>query len=168
MFEVIDDASIDRMVRAFYAKVRQDPELGPIFEAAVHDWEEHLQRLQAFWSSVMLASGRYKGQPMAAHFRLPIEPSMFTRWLQLWGETAEELFTLPLAARFRGKAERIAESLKLGLFFRADLLDQSGETRSSARSAELRSASSSSSITRSASATGTGLSPRRRMASRTP
>jgi hemoglobin len=66
----------------------------------------------------MLTTGRYKGNPMAAHVKHPIEPAFFERWLSLWRETAAELFAPPVAERFRDKAERIADSLKLALFFR--------------------------------------------------
>jgi len=89
-----------------------------VFDAAVEDWETHLHTLRDFWSSVMLTTGRYKGNPMAAHVKHPIEPAFFDRWLALWRETAAELFAPPIADRFRDKAERIAESLKLALFFR--------------------------------------------------
>ena len=67
------------LVDRFYAKVRADEVLGPVFNGAVHDWPEHLEKLSAFWSSVMLTTGRYKGNPMAAHMKQKsaIEPSMF-------------------------------------------------------------------------------------------
>lgn len=73
----------------------------------------------------MLTSGRYKGNPMAAHMRHPIEPAFFETWLGLWRETAYEVFAPELAAQFVMKAERIAESLKLGLFFRLPTRAQS-------------------------------------------
>ena len=80
------------LVQRFYAKVREDEMLGPVFNAAVHDWPEHLEKLSAFWSSVMLTTGRYKGNPMAAHVKQKsaIELPMFGRWLELWRETAGE------------------------------------------------------------------------------
>ena len=65
----IDEPMIERLVRAFYSRARLDPLIGPIFENKVHDWEGHLARLCAFWSSVALMSGRYHGQPMAATCR---------------------------------------------------------------------------------------------------
>jgi hemoglobin len=92
--------------------------IGPIFEEAVEDWDEHLGKLCDFWSSVMLTSGRYKGNPMAAHVKHPIEPEFFDRWLSLWGETASEVFLPEAAALFQLKAENIAASLKLALFHR--------------------------------------------------
>jgi hypothetical protein len=61
----IDEAMIERLVRGFYAKVRADAVLGPIFEARIRDWEPHLSQMCAFWSSVALMTGRYHGTPMA-------------------------------------------------------------------------------------------------------
>lgn len=57
----LNDEGLSRLVDAFYARVRSDEELGPIFNDAISDWPEHLEKLAAFWSSVMLTSGRYKG-----------------------------------------------------------------------------------------------------------
>ena len=116
----IDEAGLERLVHAFYARVREDAELGPIFNGAIADWPEHLGRLTAFWSSVMLTSGRYKGQPVPAHMkhRSRITPALFDRWLALWGETARELMAPEAAAALEARAARIAESLQLALFFR--------------------------------------------------
>ena len=118
--EDITEDAIAALVDRFYASVRGDPELGPLFEGAVREWPGHLARLTDFWSSVMLGTGRYRGQPLQAHTRLPIEPRMFTRWLQLWGQAAEASFAPVPAALFRAKAERIAQSLTHGLFFNPD------------------------------------------------
>ena len=110
------------LVQTFYRRVRQDPLLGPIFNGAIDDWDHHLGKLQAFWSSVMLGSGRYKGQPMAVHLRQEahMTAEAFTRWLRLWNETTSDLLD-PLAAQaLQERAARIAESLKLALFYRPD------------------------------------------------
>ena len=116
------DADLQQLVDLFYARVREDDRIGPLFNDAVEDWPEHLERLGAFWSSVMRTTGRYKGNPMAAHLRhaRAIEPAMFDRWLELWRETAREMLPEADATAIIEKAERIAESLKLGLFFRLD------------------------------------------------
>lgn len=116
------EAELQQLIGAFYGKVRRDGLLGPLFESAVDDWPEHLEKLGAFWSSVMLTTGRYKGNPMAVHLRHAdaIEPAMFERWLALWRETAAETLGPGDAANLVAKAERIAESLKLGLQFRTD------------------------------------------------
>ena len=116
------ETQIAALVPAFYAKVRRDPLLAPVFAAAVEDWDAHHAKLTAFWSSVMLTSGRYKGSPMQAHLkhREAIRPEMFARWLALWGETARELLPATVAEAFVVKAERIAESLGLALWFKLE------------------------------------------------
>jgi hypothetical protein len=70
----IDEAMIETLIRAFYARVRQDPLLAPIFEQRISDWEPHLNNMFAFWSSLTLQTGRYHGQPMAKHISLAVEP----------------------------------------------------------------------------------------------
>ena len=130
----ITEDEIAGLVDAFYAKVREDARLGPVFNAAIDDWPRHLVKLQAFWSSVMLTTGRYKGSPMAAHIAHAnaIDPAMFDRWLALWRETARERLEPELAESIIAKAERIGESLKLALFFR---IDPDGELQMRGRAA---------------------------------
>jgi hemoglobin len=112
---------IARLVDGFYAKVRADAELGPVFERAISDWGPHLETMRKFWSSVMLTSGRYKGNPVAVHHRVQgIDIKLFDRWLALFDETCREMFDAELTAAFNEKAARIAESLKLALFYRPD------------------------------------------------
>jgi hemoglobin len=116
---MISEQQIKDLVHRFYAKVRRDPELGPIFNGAIKDWDLHLEKLTDFWSSVMLTSGRYKGNPMAAHLRLKsARPAHFERWLSLFGETAAELFPPETAQAFVTRAENIGRSLQLGMFYR--------------------------------------------------
>jgi hemoglobin len=116
----IDEAALERLIPAFYARVRADADIGPLFEAAVHDWPGHLDKLVAFWSSVMLTTGRYKGSPVAEHLKhkTAITPAMFARWLAIWADTTDELLAPAAAAALQAKAARIAESLQLALFFR--------------------------------------------------
>ncbi len=111
----IDEAMIETLIRGFYDRVRADPVLAPIFAAKITDWEPHLQQMFAFWSSVALMSGRYHGQPMAKHAPLPIEGAHFDRWLALFAETARDLSPPAAAERFVELANRIGESLELGL-----------------------------------------------------
>lgn len=116
----ISESSLAHLVDAFYVRVRADPELGLIFNDAVLDWPEHLQKLAYFWSSVMLTTGRYKGQPVPAHLKHKdrITPALFNRWLHLWQLTTDELMAPAAAAALQSKAARIAESLQLAMFFK--------------------------------------------------
>jgi len=127
----ITEESLKKVVDTFYSRVRQDPLIGPVFNRAVDDWPEHLEKLQSFWSSVMLTSGRYKGRPMPAHVKHAdaISAESFRRWLTLWRQTTDELLDPPSAAAMQEKAERIAESLILGL----DLYRQRAEAAQASR-----------------------------------
>ena len=119
----VSERGIESLVDEFYKKIRVDPKLAPIFDRAIadEDWGAHLATMRDFWSSVMLTSGRYKGNPVAKHLRLEgMEPHLFDRWLGLFAQTCHELFDDGVAAAFVVKAQRIAESLKLALFYRPD------------------------------------------------
>jgi hemoglobin len=122
-FTEINEATIVRLVDTFYRRVRRHEVLGPVFDAAIaaDAWPAHLEKMYAFWSSVMLTSGRYKGNPVATHMRVDgITPPLFGTWLDLFEATALDLFEPALADAFITRARRIAESLKLALFFRPD------------------------------------------------
>lgn len=120
--EPITEQAIAELVDRFYTKVRLDTELGPIFDRELDGaWGPHLATMRDFWSSIMLTSGRYKGNPVAVHRQVEgIDAKLFERWLALFAETCRELFDDATAGAFSGKAVRIAESLKLALFYRPD------------------------------------------------
>ncbi|MGC8477141.1 MAG: group III truncated hemoglobin [Acetobacteraceae bacterium] len=126
MFADITEPALRALVHRFYAAVRRDPALAPVFEAAIPEdaWPAHLEKMVAFWSSVMLTSGRYKGDPVASHRRAhaarAFPPELFARWLDLFEATAAALFAPAAAAAIVAKARQIAESLRLALFFRPD------------------------------------------------
>ena len=63
----ITETEIASLVERFYAKVRLDPEIGPVFNDEVENWDAHLALLKDFWSTVLLTTGRYKGNPLFAH-----------------------------------------------------------------------------------------------------
>lgn len=112
----VTEDMIRDLVHTFYATVRSDPVIGPIFESEVEDWPAHLEKMCAFWSSVVLMSGRYKGHPMMAHARIPnIERAHFERWLLIFRQTAAAQCTPQAAHLFIDRAERIAQSLQIGI-----------------------------------------------------
>ena len=116
----LDDGITEEMIRelvhTFYARVRRDPLIGPIFNRVVDDWPAHLDKLCAFWSSVTLMTGRYKGTPMKVHAELPdIGPEHFERWLGMFRATAQDICPDEAARLFIDRSERIAESLQLGI-----------------------------------------------------
>lgn len=107
---------IRNLVHTFYARVRQDPLLGPIFDAKVHDWDDHLAKLCRFWSSVTLLTGTYKGRPMPVHAALPdLADRHFARWLELFAQTAADVCPPAAAALFIDRSQRIGYSLSQGI-----------------------------------------------------
>jgi hemoglobin len=133
----IDEPMIERLVHAFYAKIREDELLGPIFEARIQNWEPHLHQMCTFWSSVALMSGRYHGSPMAKHLPLPVHSTHFDRWLTLFEETARMVCPPAAQTHFIERARRIAESLELGIAGQNGILLGRGERL---RAADLRTA----------------------------
>lgn len=106
---------IEALVDRFYDRIQLHPELGPVFNAAVHDWPEHKRLLTSFWTSVILRAGTYRGNPMAAHHGHPITTAHFVQWLALWRETADELLVPAQAELVHEYASRIGRSLRYGL-----------------------------------------------------
>ncbi len=119
----IHELPIHDLVGRFYGRVRQDQLLAPVFMATLGEtdaaWAAHLARLADFWSSVMQGSGRYHGDPFSAHLRQrDLTPVMFDRWLDLFQATCREVLPPDEAAAFGNRAERVARSLRMGLFER--------------------------------------------------
>ena len=113
---LVCEDTIRRQVHTFYGRVREDPMLGPVFNEAIADWDEHLAKLTDFWSSVLLGTGRFRGSPMAAHARRPaIRDEHFARWLALFEATAREVCPPEAAALFIERSQMIGRSLRLGL-----------------------------------------------------
>ncbi len=122
MLSEITEDGIKKLVDAFYGKVRKDPALGPVFNGAIaeEEWPKHLETLCAFWSSIILKTDRYQGNPMKKHMSLPgFEAGVFDRWLQLFSETAREIFAPEAAEQFESASQNIARSLKYGLYGRS-------------------------------------------------
>jgi hemoglobin len=109
----ITERSIAGLVDSFYSRVRQDALLGPVFNEAIGDqWPEHLATLTDFWTSVLLASGRYKGNPMMTHLAIPqMDQQHFSRWIELWGETTFSIFGPTISSGLVAKASSMGERL---------------------------------------------------------
>ncbi|SSW63056.1 DUF1971 domain-containing protein [Achromobacter agilis] len=108
----IAEDDIRQLVHRFYAQVRQDETLGPIFNARVADWDHHLEMLCDFWSSLLLGTRRFKGAPIPAHARIPdLSWPLFQRWLALFHGVTAGLGRPALQAQADAMAERIAAKL---------------------------------------------------------
>ncbi len=114
----VSEASIKVMVDSFYAEVRKDEVLGPVFEHALHgQWDAHMPRMYAFWSTVLLGSGSFQGNVYGKHMALSgITKEHFVRWLALFKETVNRLWAPEAAQEAVLVADRIAGSLQYGFF----------------------------------------------------
>ena len=119
---LVDRAFIGVLVRDFYGRVRSDARLGPIFASEIRgDWDPHLEKMTDFWCSVILKNGAYSGRPVPAHLKLKqVREEDFDVWLGHFRKTAEARCPPEVAKVFIDRAERIARSLKLAMFFRLD------------------------------------------------
>lgn len=110
--QLCSEEEIAELVNRFYARVRHDPQLGPLFNAHVQDWDAHLLKLTDFWSSALRGTRRFRGTPMPVHVALPgLTAELFRRWLQLFDATAAKLPNAALRERASELAHRIAQSL---------------------------------------------------------
>lgn len=113
----VDAIFIDRLVDTFYARIRQDDLLGPIFAERIDDWPLHLGRMKAFWRSILHQSAEFTGNPMAKHMAIPgLEERHFSHWLELFYATLRDLAEVPDAVPLVAKRARmIADSLLTGI-----------------------------------------------------
>jgi len=114
------ESDIIRLTTSFYAKVRGDDLIGPIFTDRIPDdkWDHHIAHISDFWSSVLLKTNRFSGNPMSKHLQLAeIKPDHFQRWLKLFEETARETLEPIYAEEVAKTANRIGQSLQMGLAF---------------------------------------------------
>ncbi|MGV8996117.1 MAG: group III truncated hemoglobin [Parvibaculaceae bacterium] len=123
----INEAMVKELVHYFYDRIRDDEMLAPVFNARISDWDKHLNQMCDFWSSVVLLSGRYHGQPMQKHAPLPVGGIHFDHWLELFRTSAREICPPLAATHFITRAERIAESLELGIAGARGQMLQRGE-----------------------------------------
>lgn len=111
-------ADIHDLVHAFYADVRADAQLGPVFARTLPaDWQPHLERMVEFWCTVLLGTRSFKGNVYARHMALPgLEPAHFKRWLALWRQHTRRRLEAGHAHELWHTASGIARNLQLGYF----------------------------------------------------
>src|SRR5574339_1164171 len=104
----IDDIKL--LVDSFYGRIRQDDLLKDIFNHVIQDrWPAHLEKMYRFWQTVLLEEHTYYGSPFVPHAKLPVELVHFQRWVKLFCDTVDALFTGEKATRAKWQGERMAE-----------------------------------------------------------
>ncbi len=118
----ISEAEIDRVVTAFYARVRQHPMLGPVFAVHVDDWPEHEAKVARFWKGSILHLPGYDGSPMFAHRQAKnVKPGMFSVWLGLFDQVLKDELAPETAEAWSALAHKIGTSLRAGVVDRETL-----------------------------------------------
>lgn len=117
MRDIRDKADIKIVVDTFYSRVKEDNLIGPIFTGKIEDdkWPVHLERMYAFWNTVLFRAMEFNGNPFARHINLGIEQPHFERWLKLFESVISENFSGPKAD------EAILRSQKIGALFQSKL-----------------------------------------------
>ncbi|HLP75289.1 MAG TPA: group III truncated hemoglobin [Candidatus Paceibacterota bacterium] len=92
---------IFKLIKSFYADVRQHAVLGPIFNAKIHDWPAHLEKIAEFWALQAGGPSHYRGGFGAAHIPLELKPDHFQLWLSLWEFNNSRLLAAREAAKRR-------------------------------------------------------------------
>lgn len=113
---------METLVRSFYGKVRQHPEIGPFFNETITDWSEHIDKLNNFWETNLFFVKAYKGNPLRAHISLDtqfghsIEQSHFGNWLELWFSTVDELYEGKNAHLAKERVRNMAHIMFIRIF----------------------------------------------------
>lgn len=107
---------IARVVSEFYRRIRQHPDLGPIFFAHVEDWPKHEAKITGFWANAILHERAYDGNPMQKHLHAGnVRPDHFADWLSLFDEVLRNEVPAETAERWSALAHRIGKGLHFGL-----------------------------------------------------
>lgn len=109
--ELCTEQEVTRLVHAFYARVRREPRLGPVFSARIQHWDAHLGQLVDFWSAMLRGTRRFSGAPMPKHMAMEeLDRDLFDRWLQLFRQTTAECGNPPMQRLADDVVGRIAET----------------------------------------------------------
>lgn len=112
--DILTEADVGNLVNAFYEKIRQDELLADVFNAIIQDnWPAHLSRMTDFWTTILLYTRKYKDDPMPKHLPLPVDKKHFERWLMLFNQTIDELFTGQIAENAKKRANSIAAIMQV-------------------------------------------------------
>ena len=105
----ISEAETHTLVATFYTSIQSVDLPGPIFETHAGDgWDAHLDKIWDFWSSILLATGHLRGNPIVAHQGVPgITSKGFDRWLSLFAEVASDVLSSTHALDVVARAPRM-------------------------------------------------------------
>ncbi len=113
MKDITNRQDIELLINSFYDKVKKDDTIGHIFNTIIgDDWSHHLPIMYNFWDMVLFTTPGYAGSPVKKHVdmdkKTPLSKEHFDRWLILWDETIDSLFSGEYADMAKNKAALMA------------------------------------------------------------
>lgn len=104
---------IEKLVDAFYNKVKTDPVIGYLFtDVAMVNWSSHLPKMYDFWENILFCTANYSGNPMMKHKELheksPMTEEHFKHWITLFTSTVDKLFEGTKTEEIKNRAMNIA------------------------------------------------------------
>ncbi len=109
--------NIEQLVNSFYDKVKKDDTIGYIFMNIIgENWSHHLPIMYQFWETILLSVPGYTGNPVKKHVeidrKIKLEDGYYEKWLSLWKETVDELFSGPIAEEAKKRAKLMMDLIR--------------------------------------------------------
>ncbi|WP_107039218.1 group III truncated hemoglobin [Brumimicrobium mesophilum] len=124
MREIENREDVSELVNDFYAKIRTDETLGPIFNSHLSDeqWPSHLEKLTDFWETNLFGIPKFKGNPPHVHAEVDrnlnygVTQEHFAHWMHIWFRTIDEKFEGRLADRAKNAARKMSTGLYIAIW----------------------------------------------------
>lgn len=118
-FDTITEDNLQVFTKAFYDAVQEDDLLGPVFHARIgttdEDWAPHMERVNQFWSSLLLNKGTFKGKMVPIHNQIPnLETEHFKRWMEIFMATVNTYYATSPSLDLMIKAQTVMRTLHRG------------------------------------------------------
>lgn len=103
------------LVDIFYERVLRDELLGPIFNGHVERLPAIKEKMYEFWVTILLNHSINVDEPLMKHEDLQLNNRHFVRWLTLFLETIDDLYSGSTAEQAKFRAIRMAEEFQYKL-----------------------------------------------------
>jgi hemoglobin len=106
-------ADLEILLAEFYKIAIYDAEIGHHFDDM--DLESHMPIIVDFWEKILFGKPVYFNNPLTVHQKLhekfPLKFEHFVRWVEIFGQTVDRLFSGEMAEMAKCRAKAIADSL---------------------------------------------------------
>jgi hemoglobin len=118
--DLLNKKDIKKLVHSFFEKAKQDKILEHFFNNVNFNEKKHILTMCKFWENALFYSGNYVGNPMQTHMDINSKSALntnhFSKWIQLFNETVDELFEGENAETIKQKAFNVSTILQIRLF----------------------------------------------------